>query len=61
MQEDSMHFAKNNVGGIENNYLKNHDFLYKMSPDDIVGNSVYMSEKYAQIEELIAEIWVIEK
>jgi len=49
------------MAGIENSYLKNHNILYKMSPDDIVGKSVDMTEKYAQIEELIAEIWIIEK
>ena len=40
-----MDVTKNNVGGIENNYLKNHQYLCKMSPDEIVGISAYMAEK----------------
>jgi hypothetical protein len=40
-----MYFAKNNVARVENNYLKNRQFLYKMSPDEIVGIGVYMAEK----------------
>ena len=34
-----MTVAQNNVAGIENNYLKNHQYLCKMSPDEIVGIS----------------------
>jgi hypothetical protein len=34
-----MDVAKNNVAGVENNCLKNCQFLYKMSPDEIVGIS----------------------
>jgi formamidopyrimidine-DNA glycosylase len=42
---DSMSVAKNNVAGVGNNYLKDHQFLCKMSPDEIVGISAYMAEK----------------
>jgi len=34
-----MYVAKNNRGGVENNYLKNPYFFCKMSPDEIVGIS----------------------
>jgi hypothetical protein len=44
-KSDSMDVAKNNVAGIENIYLKNCQFLYKMSTDEIVGISAYMAEK----------------
>jgi hypothetical protein len=37
--EDSMDVAKNNVSGVGNNYLKDHQFLCKMSPNKIVGIS----------------------
>jgi hypothetical protein len=43
--EDSMDVAKNNVAGVENNYLNNRHFLCKMSPNEIVGISAYMAEK----------------
>jgi hypothetical protein len=39
-----MYFAKNNVAGIGNNYLKNLQFLCKMSSDEIVGISAYIKE-----------------
>jgi hypothetical protein len=37
--------AQNNVVGIGNNYLKDHQVLCIMSPDEIVGISAYMAEK----------------
>jgi hypothetical protein len=40
-----MYFAKNDVAGVENNYLRNRQFLCKMSPDEKVGISAYMAEK----------------
>jgi hypothetical protein len=40
-----MDVAKNNVGEVGNNYLKNRHFLYKMSLNEIVGISAYMAEK----------------
>jgi hypothetical protein len=43
--EESMDVAKNNVGEVGNNYLKNRHFLYKMSLNEIVGISAYMAEK----------------
>jgi hypothetical protein len=43
--EDSMYVAENNVGGIKNNYLNDHQFLFIMSPDEIVVISAYMAEK----------------
>ena len=42
---DSMDVAKDNVAGVWNNYLKDHQFLCKMSPNEIVGISAYMVEK----------------
>jgi hypothetical protein len=39
-----MDVAKNNVAGIENNYLKNRYFSCKMSHDEIVGIRAYMAE-----------------
>ena len=44
-----MYFAKNYVAGVGNNYLKNRHFLYKISPDEIVGIGVYMAEKALSI------------
>ena len=41
--EDSMAVAQNNIAGVENNYLKNRQFLCKMSPDEIVGISAYIA------------------
>jgi hypothetical protein len=37
--EDSMDVAKNNVVGVWNNYLKDRQFLCKISPDEIFGIS----------------------
>jgi hypothetical protein len=39
--EDSMDVAKNNVAGVENNCLRNRQFLCKISHDKIVRISVY--------------------
>ena len=41
-----MTVAKNNVVGVENNRLKNPQFLYKMSSDEIVGISAYIAKKF---------------
>jgi hypothetical protein len=34
-----MYVAKNNIARVENNYLKDNQFLYIMSPDEIFGIS----------------------
>ena len=44
-----MYVAKNSLVGSENYYLKNRHFLYKISPDEIVGISVYMAGKALSI------------
>jgi hypothetical protein len=36
--------AENNAAGFEDNYLKDRQFMCIMSPDEIVGISVYMAE-----------------
>ncbi len=46
-----MDFAKNNVAGVENNYLKNRYFFCKMSPDEIVGISAYIAGEVLSILE----------
>ena len=37
--------CKNNVAGVENNYLNNRQFLYKISPDEIVGIGTFIVGK----------------
>jgi hypothetical protein len=39
-----MDVVKNNIAGVENNYLKDHLFLCKMSSDEIFGISAYIKE-----------------
>ncbi len=36
-----MAVAKNDVAGVDNNHLKDHQVLCKISPDEIVGISAY--------------------
>lgn len=56
-----MDVAKNNVAGVENNYLKNRHFLCKMSPDEIVGIGIYAAEKrLAYFGILKTDVWAIE-